>query len=103
MDRRTELRRLRRDRELTLAAVALATGINHTWVSLIERGRFLPDAQQAQALAAFFGKPIDALLADAPIDSAQFIESGGELADGFPEAAAVEAGGARQAPNAVNE
>ena len=104
MDRRTELRRLRRDLEISLASVAEATGINHTWVSLIERGRFVPDAHQSQALAGFFGKPIEALLADAPVvERPQLSEGSFEQADALPVAAAVEPGGSREASHAVNE
>lgn len=70
MDRRTELRRLRRARELTLRALAEATGINAGWLSLIERGRYVPSADNAARLAAYFGKPIDELLADARPEAA---------------------------------
>ncbi len=65
MERKTEMRRLRRARDLTLADVQAGAGVPANYVSFIERGRFVPDAEQSAKLAAFFGKPIDVLLADA--------------------------------------
>lgn len=62
MNRRTELRRLRRARELTLAAVHQGTGINAGILSLIERARYVPTPAQGAALEAFFKKPIAELL-----------------------------------------
>lgn len=60
------MRRLRRARELTLADVQAGTNLPISYVSWIERGRMVPTPEQADALSAFFGKPIDELLADAP-------------------------------------
>lgn len=70
MNRRTELRRLRRARDLTLAVVTARTGIHTGTLSLIERGRYVPSPTQGAALAEFFGRPIDELLADAVVEPA---------------------------------
>ena len=63
---RTELRRLRRDREKTLSDVRIATGVSETSLSMIERGLQPPNPDQAEALAGYFGRPIEELLAPAP-------------------------------------
>ena len=64
MARKTELRRLRRARDLTLSDVRQATGVSEPVLSTVERGIVAPKPEQAEALADFFGKPIDVLLGD---------------------------------------
>jgi len=64
MTRKTELRRLRRARDLTLADVRQATGVSEPVLSTVERGIVAPKPEQANALAQFFGKPITVLLGE---------------------------------------
>jgi transcriptional regulator with XRE-family HTH domain len=58
----TVMRRLRRDRELTLEALHLATGVHQSTLSKLERGLIQPSEPQANALAGYFGRPIGVLL-----------------------------------------
>jgi len=66
MQRKTLLRQIRRHREITLEALGKQTGIHFSTLSMIERGLLVPSAPQANALAGYFGKPIDELLDAAP-------------------------------------
>lgn len=61
----TVMRRLRRQRELTINDVHLATGIAMPTLSYIERGRLLPTPEQHTTLAKFFKVTETELLADA--------------------------------------
>lgn len=63
---RTLLRKLRRDRELTISYVAMRTGINHATLSLVERRQMVPSATVRRQLEKFFKIPAEQLLADAP-------------------------------------
>lgn len=60
---KTVLRRMRRDRELSIHELAKVTGINVSALSLGERGlqKFTPD--QLDTLAKYFDTPADRLLA----------------------------------------
>ena len=57
MERKTEMRRLRRNRDLTLAQVSVAVRINEPRLSCIERGLALPTDHQQESLEVFYGKP----------------------------------------------
>jgi transcriptional regulator with XRE-family HTH domain len=65
MARKTEMRRLRRNRDLRLADVSDAVGINEPRLSCIERGIARPTAEQREQLERFYGKPWDELSAEA--------------------------------------
>lgn len=64
--RKTLLRRIRRTRDITLEQLQRATGVHMSQLSQIERGILVPSQPQANAIAGYFGRPIDELLADAP-------------------------------------
>ena len=66
MQRKTLLRHIRRGRELKLSDVQQHTGVHFSTLSKIERGLLVPSPPQANALAGYFGRPIDELLAPAP-------------------------------------
>ena len=70
MLKRTELRRLRRARDLTLFDVSEATGIAEPRLSRVERGQAQPRPDEAEALAAFFRKPFDVLMAEPSAEAA---------------------------------
>lgn len=55
---------MRRARDLTLSDVRLATGVSEPVLSTVERGLIAPKPDVAEALATFFGKPIDVLLGE---------------------------------------
>lgn len=65
---KTRLRAIRREREISLEAVAKATGLNISTISRAERGLLeLSDANKAR-LAEFFNEDASALLA--PVEAA---------------------------------
>lgn len=64
MQQKTLLRRIRRDRELTLDELALATGINVSTLSRAERGLMALTQENRQRLEAYFGRPADELLSE---------------------------------------
>lgn len=64
---RTVLRRLRREREITIAHVAIKTGINAGTLSLIERLLVTPTDKQKSKLEKFFKRPADELLSVANV------------------------------------
>jgi transcriptional regulator with XRE-family HTH domain len=59
------LRRIRRDREVTLSELATATGISESTLSRLETGRLRPTLEQLLPLARFHGVTLDELV-DAP-------------------------------------
>jgi transcriptional regulator with XRE-family HTH domain len=66
----TSLRDLRKQKQLTLAAVATATGINTGNLSRIERGEQFPNQTTASNLAAFFGISIGTVFDALPLGCA---------------------------------
>ena len=59
------LRAIRRDREVTLAALAEATGLTASTLSRLETGKLRPTLEQLLPLARAHGVPLDELV-DAP-------------------------------------
>lgn len=74
--RKTLLRRIRRNRELTLENVSRQTGVHFSTLSMIERGLLIPTPAQGNALAGYFGRPLAELLAEPPDD----VVASGEVA-----------------------
>jgi transcriptional regulator with XRE-family HTH domain len=62
----TVMRRERRLRDLTLDEVRSKTGIDIGTISRIERGLISGTEAQRNALAGYFGRPIDELLGPVP-------------------------------------
>ena len=60
--RSTRLARLRRERKLTLRAVAKACNCSHVAVLHWERGQVVPQRRFRPTLEAIFGLPIEELL-----------------------------------------
>jgi transcriptional regulator with XRE-family HTH domain len=60
------LRKLRRERDLTLDVVAVRTGINLSTLSRVERRVLSASPEVRKRLEKFFKRPADELLADAP-------------------------------------
>ena len=60
------LRKLRRDREITIAVLAKKTGVNPSTLSLVERRIMQPSEDVSSRLERFFKRPVAELLADAP-------------------------------------
>lgn len=58
------LRGLRRDRDLSLDALAAATGVSRSMISLVERGEASPTAVVLERLATGLGVPLAALFDD---------------------------------------
>lgn len=59
---KTLLRKLRRDRELSLDLVAFKTGVNVSTISRAERGLLQPSDDARNKLAKFFKVPAESLL-----------------------------------------
>lgn len=59
---KTLLRKLRRDRELSLSLVSRETGINISTLSRAERGLLKPSDDVRDRLAAYFAVPAERLL-----------------------------------------
>lgn len=59
---KTLLRHLRREREITLDVLSLATGINVSTLSRVERGLVQPTDQTLARLAKYFKVSADELL-----------------------------------------
>lgn len=60
-------RHLRRVKGLTLDDVGGSTGIDITTLSRIERGKIPGTEAQRNAIAGYFGRPIESLLSAAPV------------------------------------
>lgn len=69
MHEKTLLRHLRRARDLTLDQLAIHVGIDDSTLSRIERRLIKPTEPQGNALAGYFGRPIDDLLAPVPAEA----------------------------------
>jgi transcriptional regulator with XRE-family HTH domain len=66
VEQRTLLvRKLRRDKELSLDEIARDTQINVSTVSRMERGLIPGTPEQRAALAEYFGRPVDELFSSA--------------------------------------
>lgn len=65
---KTRMRKLRRDRDLTLEFVSRKTGVPVSTVSRIERLRMKPSERVQKRLEKFFNLPVDQLLE--PVESA---------------------------------
>lgn len=68
-----KIRKLRRERELTLSAVAQATGVSTSYISAIERGRRPPfRAQKLVRLAEVLTTDLESLRALAALENTRF-------------------------------
>jgi len=63
--RKTLLRKMRRDREITLGLLSQKTGVNISTISRAERGLITPSDEVRAKLARYFRVAADVLFAEA--------------------------------------
>lgn len=61
---RNEIRRLREERSLSQAGLAVALGVSRQTVNSLETGRYDPSLPLAFAISRFFGAPIESIFHD---------------------------------------